>query len=53
MLWAAFLVQERRPDVENEKAQGICVNKGYWELLALQDAEEKLPGYSIGIFHFP
>jgi hypothetical protein len=54
ILWGAFLVQERQPDVENEKALKICVNKGYREFfVALQDAEEKLPGHQIGIFHFP
>jgi hypothetical protein len=54
ILWEAFLVQERRPDVENEKAPEICVNKGYREfVLALQDTEEKLPGHLVGIFPFP
>ena len=54
ILWGAFLVQERRPDVENEKALEICVNRGYWEFfLTLQDAEERLPGHLIGVFHFP
>jgi hypothetical protein len=37
-----------------KKALKICVNKGYREFfVALQDAEEKLPGHLIGIFHFP
>ena len=55
ILWGAFLVQERRPDVENEKALEICVNKGYWGVffVTLQDAEEKLPGPSDWRFPFP
>jgi len=44
MLWGAFLVQERRPDVENEKAQEICVNKGYREFCwHFRMREEKAP----------
>jgi hypothetical protein len=56
MLWGAFLVQERRPDVENEKAQEICVNKGYREFcwhFRMREGGKSSPGYPIGIFHFP
>jgi hypothetical protein len=54
MLWGAFLVQERRPDVENEKAQEICVNKGYREFVChFRMREEKLPRLSDWHFPFP
>jgi hypothetical protein len=51
ILWGAFLVQERRPDVENEKAPEICVNKGYREFVGTSGCRGKASRSSD--WHFP
>ena len=43
IFWGAFLVQERRLDVENEKALEICVIKGYWEFVGTSGCRGKAP----------